>query len=162
MSAKQRSTGGDVARVLLALTVITVVVVLASTRLAESTMPDGARASSDSTDASTSSDVGTTVEAIGLTPHRRHSGPVLVVGDSITVGAQGAGLPALLRKDGWRPTITADTGQAPRWGIDRVKDLTTVPPLVVVELGTNPSSGIGTFPDDIKVMVKELRSRGAQ
>jgi lysophospholipase L1-like esterase len=90
------------------------------------------------------------------------SRPVLVIGDSLTVGAELWGdLEAVLAEAGWRAEIVADDGQAVDWGIEQVRDRDTVPDVVVVGLGTNPGGSAETFPDDAATMVAELTARGA-
>jgi lysophospholipase L1-like esterase len=148
-------------RVGVALAIVGVLVVLVAARIAETTKPAAIGADAN-TDLLSDGATGTTVDSVGATKHRGHSGPVLVIGDSLTVGSSEAGLVKLLRADGWRPEVIAETGQAPKWGIDRIASRTTVPPLVIVELGTNPSAAPGTFAVDVKTMVSALERRGAE
>jgi len=79
-------------------------------------------------------------------PRRSHSGALLVVGDSLTVGADLQGLTKLLKADGWQPTIDAEEGRSTTGAIAVVQQrIKVAPPLVIVELGTNPGSAIATF-----------------
>jgi hypothetical protein len=88
--------------------------------------------------------------------------PVLVLGDSLTVGADlWGGLDAELRADGWRPEIVAEDGRAVTWGLDEVTDRPTVPAAVVVGLGTNPGPRPDEFATDVSALVEALRARGA-
>ncbi|MEO7557253.1 MAG: hypothetical protein ABIV94_11690 [Acidimicrobiales bacterium] len=96
-------------------------------------------------------------------PRRAHSGALLVVGDSLTVGADSKGLTKLLKAAGWQPTIEAEEGRSTKGAIDVVQRRVKVaPPLVLVELGTNPGSAIATFAPEVDNLVDLLRSRGAQ
>ncbi|MGQ0616037.1 MAG: SGNH/GDSL hydrolase family protein [Acidimicrobiia bacterium] len=90
-------------------------------------------------------------------------GPVLVVGDSLTVGAESDGrLSARLSQGGWSPELVAVSGQSTRWGVEQVRLRAQVPEVVVVELGTNPWSTVGTFPADVEAMLDALEARGAR
>jgi hypothetical protein len=93
-------------------------------------------------------------------PSARH--PVLVIGDSLTVGADlWGGLDASLRADGWRPEIVAEDGRAVDWALDQVAERETVPEVVVVGLGTNPGPRPDDFAADVTALVDTLRARGA-
>lgn len=95
----------------------------------------------------------------GETSARR---PVLVIGDSLTVGADlWGGLDASLRADGWRPEIVAEDGRAVDWALDQVIARETVPAVVVVGLGTNPGPRPDDFAADVTALVDALRARGA-
>lgn len=88
--------------------------------------------------------------------------PVLVLGDSLTVGAElWGGLEATLAQAGWRAEIVADDGRAVDWGLEQVRERDRVPDVVVVGLGTNPGGSAETFADDAATLVAELRARGA-
>ena len=87
---------------------------------------------------------------------------MLIIGDSLTVGANSAGLTRLLQADGWTVEVDASEGRSTRTGVIETESRTKVPALVVVELGTNPSSAIGDFPSEIATMVDELKAEGAQ
>jgi lysophospholipase L1-like esterase len=109
--------------------------------------------------------VASVAEAITPTSraHRRHNGSVLLLGDSLTVGADKAGLTTSLKADGWTVDIDADEGRSTRGGILALQvHHPTVPELVVVELGTNPSAALATFPAEIETMLDELTTRGAK
>ncbi|MEY2570769.1 MAG: hypothetical protein QOE63_1119 [Acidimicrobiaceae bacterium] len=94
--------------------------------------------------------------------HGSHHGSVLVVGDSLVVGADSAGLTRLLQADGWTVEIDATEGRSTRTGIVDVADRTSVPSLVLVEMGTNPSSNIAGFADEIRQMLDDLEAKGAK
>jgi len=94
--------------------------------------------------------------------HRAHHSSVLVVGDSLTVGADSAGLTRLLQADGWTVEIDATEGRSTHTGIVDVSERDTVPALVVVEMGTNPSSNITGFADEIRQMLDDLEAKGAK
>jgi hypothetical protein len=88
--------------------------------------------------------------------------PVLVIGDSLTVGADLWGdLVAVMAEDGWRAEVVAEDGRDVRWGIEQVRDRDTVPDVVVVGLGTNPGGSAETFAADAATLVSELVARGA-
>ncbi len=88
-------------------------------------------------------------------------GPLLLVGDSLTVGANEVGLGAALRADGWEPETVAARGVSTRWALAELKYRSSVPATVLVELGTNPWSTVGTFPDDVRNLLDLLEQAGA-
>ena len=101
-----------------------------------------------------------------LTPtvrvHAHHSGEVLIVGDSLVVGADKFGLSKILKTDGWRVEVDAEEGRSTRSGIAAIVERRDVPALVLVELGTNPSAALSIFPDELQQMLDALYERGAQ
>jgi lysophospholipase L1-like esterase len=101
-----------------------------------------------------------------LTPtsraHARHTGGVLIVGDSLVVGADKFGLSKILKADGWHVEVDAEEGRSTRSGIAAIVERHDVPALVVVELGTNPSAALSVFPDELRQMLDALYERGAQ
>jgi lysophospholipase L1-like esterase len=85
------------------------------------------------------------------------------MGDSIVVGMStyGGGT-QLLTDDTWIPETVAEVGISARGAIPVVEARAAVPAVVVVGLGTNPSSTLGEFPDEIATIVDDLRARGAR
>jgi hypothetical protein len=90
--------------------------------------------------------------------------PLLIVGDSLCVGARdfGANLTQTLRDIGWDPEYACQVGMPMSWGIDQVRARAAVPATVVVALGTNPGPTETDFAARLDTMRTELRSRGAQ
>lgn len=119
-----------------------------------------------STTESTSSDVASAGPAEAVTPtvhrHTRHTGSVLIVGDSLAVGADKFGLSKILKTDGWRVEVDAEESRSTRSGVAAMLARDTVPALVLVELGTNPSAALSTFPDELRQMLDALYERGAE
>jgi hypothetical protein len=143
-------------RALVAAAVVVGIVVVVAARTTESNGPGLSAAAPSTTDPVSSAASGATVD-------RTHAGPILVLGDSLTEGAEDHGLSKLLKADGWKPQIVAEVGRSTRGGILAVRqDLATVPALVVVELGTNPSSAVDTFAAEVDTLVDLLHDRGAQ
>ena len=95
--------------------------------------------------------------------HAAPAPPILVLGDSLCVGAvnHGGHLGDELRDSGWSPEFVCQTGEAVGWGINQVRARRSVPATVVVQLGTNPSSATAGFASQIGTMRAELRARGA-
>src|SRR5207302_10222993 len=62
----------------------------------------------------------------------------------------------------WTVEVDASEGRSTRTGVIETQSRATVPPLVLVELGTNPSSAIGGFASEVVAMVDELKAAGAQ
>jgi lysophospholipase L1-like esterase len=88
---------------------------------------------------------------------------VLIIGDSIMVGARDiGGLQGLLEQSGWNPEIVAQVGAALPWGVQQVEPRLVVPRIVVVEMGTNPSPLLGNFPNEVQQMIADLVARGAR
>ncbi|MGZ4121569.1 MAG: hypothetical protein ACXVQY_12515 [Actinomycetota bacterium] len=89
--------------------------------------------------------------------------PLLVIGDSIMVGARDFGnLNGLLESSGWTTEIVAEVGQGIPWALDQVQQRASVPPVVVVELGTNPSPRLDGFETEVLALIDALRQRGAK
>lgn len=89
-------------------------------------------------------------------------GPILVLGDSLTVGAVLWGeLEPSLEAKGWEPEIVGRLGESVAWALDEVDDRPTVPEVVVVGLGTNPGPRPDDFARDLDRLVSDLRRRGA-
>jgi hypothetical protein len=89
--------------------------------------------------------------------------PLLVIGDSITVGARDiGGLQGLLNENGWNAEIVAEIGVAVPWGLQQIEQRLVVPRIVLVELGTNPSPLLGDFENEVHQMVDALIARGAR
>lgn len=88
---------------------------------------------------------------------------VLVVGDSLTVGASAMGaLEDRLRAVGFEEVeVIAEEGRDTAWGLGEIEALAQVPPVVVVELGTNRSANPAGFPEVVADVVAALRARGA-
>lgn len=146
-----------------ALALLTVVGLLSTRSLHEaSDVPPAADAARG--DSSREADLARTGGPIAPTsrPHGRHDASVLVLGDSLTIGADKAGLTRTLSAEGWKVDVDADVGRSTRGGIYALRvQHPAVPATVVVELGTNPSAAIGTFAADIDTMLSELAARGA-
>lgn len=89
---------------------------------------------------------------------------VLFLGDSLTVGAADiGGLRVRLRRAGFEEVdVIAEEGRDPTWGLQQVEALDAVPPLVVVELGTNRSANPIGFAEVVDEIVVAFRDRGAQ
>ncbi len=89
--------------------------------------------------------------------------PLLVLGDSLTVGARLYGdLGDTLVAGGWDPEIVARDGEPVEWGIEQVRELEAVPPVVLVGFGTNPGPAPDAFGERVPEMVGELTNRGAR
>jgi hypothetical protein len=143
------------------------VVVLGVTSTADDRLLDAA--TSPTTSASSPPPGNATALASDATPsttaERIHSGPILVLGDSLTVGADTNGLTTRLKADGWRPEIFADVGRSARGGLLSLQvevPAGPLPPLALVEFGTNPSATVGTFAGDVDTMVDQLHERGVE
>jgi len=92
-----------------------------------------------------------------------HITPVLIIGDSIMVGARDiGGLQGLLEQGGWNPEIVAQVGAGLPWAIQQVEPRLVVPRIVVVEMGTNPSPLVGNFENEVRQMLDDLSVRGAR
>jgi lysophospholipase L1-like esterase len=89
---------------------------------------------------------------------------VLVLGDSLTNGAQLFGdLGDRLADAGFDDvTVVAQDARDTEWGIRQVRRRESVPPVVVVELGTNPGPETDGYQAAVTTMVDELRRRGAE
>lgn len=89
--------------------------------------------------------------------------PLLVLGDSIVVGARDYGdLVTQLAADAWVAEVVAEQSRTVAWAVERVRERARVPAVVVVGLGSNPGPGLGTFPDEVAMLLDELRQRGAR
>lgn len=89
--------------------------------------------------------------------------PLLVLGDSLCVGAERwGGFGERLRAEGWEPEVVCEVGEALGWGIDRVLERERVPATVAVALGTNPGPFETGFAADVATMRRQLRARGAR
>ena len=89
--------------------------------------------------------------------------PLLVIGDSITVGARDAGnLRGLLDTRGWNTEIVAEVGQGVPWALQQVEPRLVVQRIVLVELGSNPGPGLGNFENEVRELIDALVARGAQ
>ena len=91
-------------------------------------------------------------------------GAVLVLGDSLTVGATDMGaLQRRLQIAGFDDVdVIAEEGRDTAWGLEEIEDLESVPSIVVVELGTNRSADPEGFAAVVVDVVDALRSRGAE
>jgi lysophospholipase L1-like esterase len=89
--------------------------------------------------------------------------PLLVVGDSLCVGARdhGGGFTGALRRVGWEPEFLCASGEGLPWGIAQVRERVSVPATVVVALGTNPGRREPDFPQRIATLRSDLVARGA-
>lgn len=144
--------------------VVLIAVGLISTRRVHEPSDNPAAAGAASSSSNSAAELVQTGKPITPTsrPHRRHDGSVLILGDSLTIGADEAGLTRTLRADGWSVDVDADVGRSTRGGIYALQvQHRTVPSTVVVELGTNPSAAMGTFAAEIDTMLTELAARGA-
>lgn len=88
--------------------------------------------------------------------------PLLVLGDSLTVGARLYGdLGDTLAESGWSPEIVAQDGEPVEFGLSWVRTLDSVPDVVVVGFGSNPGRTPELFPERVVELVGELTDRGA-
>jgi hypothetical protein len=105
--------------------------------------------------------------AAGATPAAAQTAPepqadVLVLGDSLCVGAAGVGgLRDLLVSADLTADLRCTVGVPLATGLAVARSMPTVPPVVIVELGTNPSRSTSAFRADALALVQELRARGA-
>ncbi len=105
--------------------------------------------------------------AAGTTPAAAQTPPepqadVLVLGDSLCVGAAGVGgLRDLLVRADLTADLRCTVGVPLATGLAVARSMPTVPPVVIVELGTNPSRSTSAFRADALALVQELRARGA-
>jgi lysophospholipase L1-like esterase len=89
--------------------------------------------------------------------------PLLVIGDSITVGARDIGLlPGLLEIGGWNAEIDAEVGVGTTWALQQVESRASVPRVVLVELGSNPSPLLNDFENEVHQLIDALIARGAR
>jgi lysophospholipase L1-like esterase len=89
--------------------------------------------------------------------------PLLVIGDSITVGARDIGLlPGLLDLGGWNAEIVAEVGVGTPWALQQVEPRVSVPRVVLVELGSNPGPGLDDFESEVHQLIDALVARGAR
>ncbi len=95
-------------------------------------------------------------------PHHSND-PILVLGDSLTVGARDYGaLESVLTDDGWVPEIVADHGRQVPWATARVLERDAVPRDVVVALGTNPGPSVRDLEREVEDLLVALKQRGAR
>jgi hypothetical protein len=81
----------------------------------------------------------------------------------LTVGAhQWGDLVVGLAADGWDAEVVAENGRDVAWGLARVRERPSVPPVVVVGLGTNPGPHPEAFAADADRLVEALVARGAR
>lgn len=101
-----------------------------------------------------------TVEAEPLPEASGRAGPggVLVVGDSLAVGARPhleAALP------GWRVTTSAETGRGTSEGVAEITGASSLPPVVAVSLGTNDDpSAVSTFSGAVRAVLEAAGPSG--
>jgi lysophospholipase L1-like esterase len=89
--------------------------------------------------------------------------PLLVIGDSLTVGARDIGLlPGLLELGGWNAEIAAEVGVGTPWALQQVEPRVSVPRVVLVELGSNPGPGLDDFENEVHQLIDALVARGAR
>jgi lysophospholipase L1-like esterase len=89
--------------------------------------------------------------------------PLLVIGDSITVGARDIGLlPGLLELGGWNAEIVAEVGVGTPWALQQVEPRVSVPRVVLIELGSNPGPGLDGFESEVHQLIDALVARGAR
>jgi lysophospholipase L1-like esterase len=99
--------------------------------------------------------------ALGAAPTGRV--PILVLGDSLCVGARNSGnMTGQLQSAGWEPEYRCLGSQQITWGIDQVRALPSVPHTVVVALGTNGGRTDANFAAKLATMRSELHTRGAR
>jgi lysophospholipase L1-like esterase len=79
------------------------------------------------------------------------------------VGARNeGGIEGLLEEDGWIPEILAENSRETTWAINQVELRPSVPQIVVVEMGTNPSPLVRNFAAEVRELVDALVQRGAK
>jgi len=79
------------------------------------------------------------------------------------VGARNEGaMEGLLEEDGWIPEILAENSRETTWAINQVELRPSVPQIVVVEMGTNPSPLVRNFAAEVQELVDALVQRGAK
>lgn len=89
--------------------------------------------------------------------------PVLILGDSLVMGARDAGqLQRKLEEVGWVPEFTAEIGRGIPWAMDRLAYRDSVPPTMVIVLGTNPSATVGEFSQEVEKLLARLTELGAK
>jgi lysophospholipase L1-like esterase len=89
--------------------------------------------------------------------------PLLVIGDSITVGARDiGGLQGLLEGRGWNAEIVAEVGAGTPWALQQVEPRLVVPRVVLVEMGSNPSPQLDDFETEVHRLIDDLVARGAR
>lgn len=89
--------------------------------------------------------------------------PLLVIGDSISVGARDiGGLQGQLGQSGWNTEIVAEVGMGVPWALQQVEPRPVVPRIVLVELGSNPGPGVGDFENEVHQLIDALVARGAR
>jgi lysophospholipase L1-like esterase len=89
--------------------------------------------------------------------------PLLVIGDSIAVGARDIGfLPGLLEINGWNAEIVAEVGVGTPWALQQVESRASVPRVVLVELGSNPGPFLDDFENEVHQLIAALIARGAR
>jgi len=89
--------------------------------------------------------------------------PLLVIGDSITVGARDVGLlPGVLEVGGWNAEIVAEVGVGTPWALQQIEPRVAVPRVVLVELGSNPGPFIDDFESEVHQLIDALVARGAR
>jgi lysophospholipase L1-like esterase len=89
--------------------------------------------------------------------------PLLVLGDSITVGARDIGLlPGLLELSGWNAEIVAEVGVGTPWALQQIEPRVAVPRVVLVELGSNPGPLLDGFESEVHQLIDALVARGAR
>lgn len=92
-------------------------------------------------------------------------GPVLVIGDSLLVGAERhGGLEDKLLDDDWEPEFIAENGRSVAWAADEISDndYNKIPRFVVLVLGTNPGARVDGFEDDVELLLSSIRARGGR
>jgi hypothetical protein len=90
--------------------------------------------------------------------------PMLVLGDSLCVGARdhGGQMSAQLRAARWEPTYACEIGRGITWGTDQVRKMASVPRTVVVALGTNGGEGEWNVDAKLGALRSALFARGAR
>ena len=92
-----------------------------------------------------------------------HGGPVLLVGDSLLLGAIGQGnLDLELEADAWEPESIAENGRSVGRAVDQIESRDKVPRYVVLVLGSNPGYSSAGFGDDVLALLDALEQRGAR
>src|SRR5207237_5384768 len=83
--------------------------------------------------------------------------PLLVLGDSLSVGARDiGGLQRLLEGNGWDAEILAEVGVGVPWALQQVEPRLVVPRIVLVELGSNPSPLLNDFENEVRRLIDAL------
>jgi hypothetical protein len=108
------------------------------------------------------SELAVAVSAPVVVPSAR--APMLVLGDSLCVGARDHGGQMTSQLHGARlePTYACEVGRGITWGTDQVRAMDSVPRTVVVALGTNGGESEWNVDGKLATLRSELFTRGAR